>query len=101
MPGASAATQSSRCGKRPNSPSGVWATTRDTFVLSTKTWKGRRTLRFMGSHRCGFRLRRGLFGLTDCPDHVESALGVVLELVAQNALTAIERVFEAYELPLD
>src|ERR1035441_9911551 len=45
MPGTSAATQSSRCGKSPNEPSRVSATMLDTSILSAKIWKGRRTLR--------------------------------------------------------
>src|SRR5664279_2213584 len=74
MPGASAATQSSRCGKSPNEPSRVSATMRETPAFSAKISNGRRTLRFMSvgccmSHlrfgfRLGFRLRIGRgFGL--------------------------------------
>src|ERR1017187_161878 len=62
MPGTSAATQSSRCGKSPNEPSRVSATMLDTSVLSAKIWHGRRTLRCrkaggMVALRLGFRLR--------------------------------------------
>src|ERR1019366_1220066 len=61
MPGTSAATQSSRCGKSPNEPSRVSATMRDTPVFSAKIWNGSRTLRFMSvggmfDHRLRFRL---------------------------------------------
>src|SRR6202142_2251264 len=59
--------------------------------------------------RTGVRLRRlagrtGLplrLGLVDPPDHVERALGVVLEFVTQNALTSVERLFERNELALE
>src|ERR1035441_9176967 len=62
MPGTSAATQSSRCGKSPNEPSRVSATMLDTSVLSAKIWNGRRTLRCMRAGgmfdlRLRFRLR--------------------------------------------
>src|ERR1035441_10329440 len=66
MPGASAATQSSRCGKSPNEPSRVSATIRETPVFSAKISNGRRTLRFMSVGCCMFDLRFGFrlgFGL--------------------------------------
>src|ERR1039457_2522042 len=57
MPGASAATQSSRGGKSPNEPSRVSATMRETPVFSAKTSNGTRTLRFMSVGCCMFHLR--------------------------------------------
>src|SRR5208337_904032 len=98
IPGARAAAQSSRCGKSPNEPWGVWATIRFTPFLSMKIWKGRRTLRLMGVGslydprfrfpvRLGFHLNLGFasglgricglgglrfsLGLVDRPDHVK------------------------------
>src|ERR1035438_53037 len=68
MPGTSAATQSSRCGKSPNEPSRVSAAMLDTSVLSAKIWNGRRTLRCMRAggmfdfrlrFRLGIRMRLG------------------------------------------
>src|ERR1039458_8518599 len=68
MPGTSAATQSSRCGKSPNEPSRVSAAMLDTSVLSAKIWNGRRTLRCMRAggmfdfrlrFRLGLRMRLG------------------------------------------
>src|ERR1039457_5256774 len=62
MPGTSAATQSSRCGRRPNEPSRVSATMRATSVFSAKTWNGKSTLRFMtdvGMFDLGLRFRFG------------------------------------------
>src|ERR1035438_5482914 len=99
MPGASAATQSSRCGKSPNEPSRVSATIRETPVFSAKISDGRRILRFMRAGgmldlrprrfglQPGLRLRWGGGGaglrlglrFVDGPDHIERALGVVFE----------------------
>src|ERR1019366_395555 len=144
MPGVSAATQSSRCGKSPKEPARVSATIRDTPVFSPKTWKGRSTLRFIcvsamsdlrsSFHRRlwqrpwrllrlglrnGLRVRldgglglgsgscRGRIGfrfalrLGDRPDHVEGALRVVLEFIAQDSLAAVQRVREADELSFE
>ena len=44
---------------------------------------------------------RFLLGLTDRPDHVEGTLGIVRELIIQDALTAVERVVQADVLSLD
>src|ERR1035438_7183682 len=57
IPGASAATQSSRCGKSPNDPPRVSATMRETPVFSAKISNGRRTLRCMSAGCCMFHLR--------------------------------------------
>ena len=46
----------------------------------------------------GLRL---LDGLVDRADHVEGALGIILELILQDALTAVDRVLQADVLPLD
>src|ERR1700690_1444792 len=59
--------------------------------------------------RTGLRLRRLArrpslslrLGLVDAPDHVERALGVILEFVTQNALASVERLFERNELALE
>src|ERR1035437_5282491 len=177
MPGTSAATQSSRCGKSPNEPSRVSATMLDTSVLSAKIWNGSRTLRCMRVDgmfdfrlrfrlglrmrfgrglgrspcgriqlglrfgfrtglrlwlrlgiRCGFTIglwfglisrfgvalgfgflpwfgwRCGLCGFRFClrfanrPDHVKRAFRVVFEFIAQDSLTAVQRILEADEL---
>src|ERR1700678_1491819 len=101
MPGTSAATQSRLWGWSPYDPSEVSASMRDTSAFSANTWKGRRILRFMGARWLGFRGVIRLFRLADGPDHVERPLGVVLVLVAEDALTPVEGVLEADELPLD
>src|SRR5580700_1882645 len=96
MPGASAATQSSRCGRSPNEPSRVSAIISNTPVSSAKIWNGSRILRCMSCCMRGLRLRfrLGLLSFVDGPDHVERALRAVLEFIAQDALAAIKRVFE-------
>src|ERR1019366_3483089 len=117
MPGASAATQSSRCSSKPNDPSPVSATMPDTPVSSAKISVGTRILRCIGHvrFRPGFyfrwfrglsfisTMRRGsrLFGLANGADHVERALRIILEFVAQNAFAAIEGILQAHRLPLD
>src|ERR1700722_13455795 len=99
MPGGSAATQSSRCGKRPNEPVRASATMRKTPVFLAKIWKGRRTSRVMaGADTSEFRL--GL-RFIDRPDHVKRSLRVVFELIPQDSLTAVQRVLEADELSLE
>src|ERR1700683_3452961 len=104
MPGDSTATQSSRCGSRPNEPERVMATMRATFALVLNVLYGRRILSCM---RCNLRSRsRGLGGpcrtscgrsarFSDRTNHVKRALWKVLELIAQNALTSVERVLQA------
>src|SRR5271166_1370252 len=128
MPGARAAVQSSRCGKIPKEPWSVRATIRFTPSFSAKIWKGRRILRLMGDTSLkgrglgfpgglgsnlnfGFGARissiwglgglRFFLGLVDRTNHVKGALGIVLELIVQNALTAVERVLQADVLSLD
>src|ERR1700722_10577714 len=99
MPGGSAATQSSRCGKRPKEPVRASATMRKTPVFLAKTRKGSRTSSVMaGGDTSKLRLR---FRFIDRPDHVKRSLGVVLELIPQDSLTAVQRVLEADELSLE
>ena len=43
----------------------------------------------------------GSLGLVDRPDHVKGALGIVLELIVQDTLTAVDRVLQADVLSLD
>ena len=50
---------------------------------------------------CGLGGLRFFLGLVDRPDHVEGALGIVLELILQDALTAVDRVLQADVLSLD
>src|SRR6202041_307420 len=99
------ATQSSRCGRTPNDPSRVSATIREIPVFSAKTPNGRRILRCM-SVGCGmFHLRLRLwlvvlgfsFRFVNRPDHIERALRVVFEFIAQDSFAAVERIFEAYQ----
>src|ERR1700722_3071987 len=85
MPGASAATQSSRCGKRPKLPARVGATMRETASHAANTLNGSRILSCMRDP-----------GLFDRRNHIERGFRMVLEFIAQNALAAVERVFEAY-----
>ncbi len=40
-------------------------------------------------------------GLVDRPDHVKGALGIILELIAQDTLAAVNRVLQADVLSLD
>jgi len=47
------------------------------------------------------RLRIGLFRFADCSDHIERALGIILELIPENAFAAVERVFEADQFSFD
>src|SRR5579871_2804704 len=128
MPGARAAVQSSRCGKSPKEPWSDRATIRFTPFVSTKIWKGRRIFRLMSAGPLfdhGFRLfdcrevrlnfwfgtgvrrirrlsrLRFFLGLVDRPDHVKGALGIVLELIVQDALAAIDRVFQTDVFSLD
>src|SRR5579862_1678488 len=117
MPGASAATQSSLCSSKPNDPWPVSATMSDTPASSAKISVGSRILRCMGGHwfrlavhfrsfrRLGLLLRIDrsgrLFCFPDGANHVERALGIILELIPQNAFTAVEGVFQAYGLSFD
>src|SRR3989339_353833 len=107
MPGASAATHSSRCGRSPNDPSRVSATMRDTPVFSANTPNGRRTLSVMdvgGTLGLWLRCRSGsclFLRFVNRPDHVERALRVVFGFIAQDSLTAAERVLEADERSLE
>src|ERR1700752_1688949 len=96
MPGASASTQSNRRGNRPNEPCRVSATMRDTPVFSAKTSNGSRILRFMDiGGRRGPVLRFGLgLRFVDLADHVKRALRIVLELVGEDALAAVQRVLK-------
>src|ERR1700722_3154443 len=102
---------------------------RDTPDFSANTWKGRRTLRLMrcggmfklcvrncrrwrgGSRHRAFRrgcyrhlgclrLRLGL-RFVNCSDHVECALRIVFEFIAEDALTTVQRVLETDELSLE
>src|SRR5450631_226200 len=112
MPGASAATQSSRRGSSPNEPCAVSATMRDTSASSTNTSNGNRTLRRMSSllaricalRRPGLALGSGRGGLGlgfgDRADHVKRAFGPVVELVVQDAFAAVERIRQAHKLAL-
>ncbi len=50
---------------------------------------------------CGLGGLRFILGLVDRPDHVKGALGIVLELILQDALTAVDRVLQADVLSLD
>src|SRR5580658_6733522 len=70
---------------------------RDTAVCSANTRNGSRILRFMRGLLCCRRFWRCL-GLANGSDHVERTFRIVLEFVAQDALTAIQRVLEADEL---
>src|ERR1700734_3563926 len=109
MPGESAATQSRRCGKRPKLPDLVGATMRATGSHVAKTLNGNKILSRMRAPgfndlRLRFRQRSacgasGTFGLIDRPDHIQRGFRTVLELIAQDALAAVERVFKADGLP--
>ena len=105
----------------------MWATIRFTPFFSTKIWKGSRTLRLIVDSLCdrwfgfanhlefhlnlGFRARIGwtrrlggfclFLGLVNRSDHVKGAFGIILELILQDALTAVDRVLEADVLSLD
>ncbi len=80
----------------------VSATMRDTSALSRKTRNGSSTSRFMAAGAAAFAGARrrvvtttgGALGLADGPDHVQRAFRTVLELVAQDALAAVERVVQ-------
>src|SRR5580692_468992 len=88
---------------------------RDTPIFSAKIWNGSRILSVMSAtgmidlrsplgcglgrwRRC-FRLH-GLLRLADRPDHVQRALRIVLEFVAQDPLATVERLAQADELAL-
>ena len=73
---------------------------RNTSVSATNTWNGNSTSRFIGVHRLRvwFRFCRRF---VDRADHVERALRVILEFIPQDALTAVQRVFETDEFPFE
>src|ERR1700691_4148224 len=106
MPGTSAAVQSSRWGSRPKLPDRVGATMRTTASQAANILNGRRILSCMsdGGLLRGYLRRRerrdGLggvvaLGLVDRTDHIQRSLRAVLELIAQDALAAVERVLQA------
>src|ERR1700693_1660434 len=98
MLGASAATQSSRCGRMPNEPRRVSAMIRVTSAISPKIREGRRILSCMcesGMRHLLFRCSR-LLRFVNSNNHIETAFRIILELVFQNTLATIERVFQTH-----
>src|SRR5512135_1670928 len=89
----------------PNEPCGVSATMRCTPSISAKTWNGKSILSFMRHLLRHDRLDCAIIHfqprLVDRADHVQRTLRHVLELVAQDALAAVERIIETDEFALD
>src|SRR5580700_11338957 len=89
----------------PKLPERVGATMRTTASHAANSLNGSRILSCMcdgGWHqrRLSFAWRRASDAgcsrhLINRPDHVQSGFGIVFELVSQDALAAVERVFQA------
>src|SRR5665213_3489622 len=107
MPGASAATQSHRCGSSPKLPDRV-GTTMLTTSSSANIVNGKRILSCMGDRPFdGSGLRRRQFTLltslgscfVNFSNHVEGAFRKILEFISQDAFAAIEGIFQADSFP--
>src|SRR5271156_7232758 len=106
MLGASAATQSSRCGRMPNEPCRVCATIWVTSSISPKIREGSRILSCMHAggtrgHLLSWFGCSGFLRFIDRTNHVKTPFRILFELVFQDAFAAIEGIFQAHGFPFD